>query len=50
MFNTFNMGTGMTVIVAKDDADKALAVLKDNSIDAWCLGEIVTGDEGVSIC
>ena len=50
MFNTFNRGTGMTVIVAKDDADKALAVLKDNSIDAWCLGEIVTGDEGVSIC
>ena len=50
MFNTFNMGTGMTVIVAEDDVNKTLAVLKEHNIEAWCLGEIVEGDEGVAIC
>ena len=50
MFNTFNMGTGMTVIVAEDDVNKTLAALKEHNIEAWCLGEIVEGDEGVAIC
>lgn len=50
MFNTFNMGTGMTVTVASEDADRALAILRNNNINAWCLGKITTGDEGVVIC
>jgi len=41
MFNTFNMGVGMSVIVAKEDADKALSVLKAAGEDAYVLGEIV---------
>ena len=47
MFNTFNMGVGMSVVVAKEDAEKALAILKDNGIDAYKLGEIVKSDEKV---
>lgn len=50
MFNTFNMGVGMTIIVSKDDADKAIEVLKENGEDAYVLGTISKSDEGVEIC
>ena len=49
MFNTFNMGVGMIVVVAKNDADNALAALKAAGEDAYILGELVDGDEGVII-
>ena len=49
MFNTFNMGVGMTVVVAKEDVDKTLEVLHANGEDAYVLGE-VTAEEGVEIC
>lgn len=49
MFNTFNMGVGMSVIVAKEDADKAVEVLKAQGEDAYVIGEVVKGDEGVVI-
>lgn len=47
MFNTFNMGVGMICICDRDDAKKALQVLKANGEDAYILGETVKGDEGV---
>lgn len=50
MFNTFNMGVGMTVIVDPADAEKALSVLRKNGEDAYVLGEIVRGEDGVVIC
>ena len=50
MFNTFNMGVGMSVVVAKEDADKALAVLRNAGEDAYIIGEITKGDEGVTLC
>ena len=50
MFNTFNMGVGMTAVVAADDADKALSILRDNGEDAYLIGETVPGDRGVEIC
>ena len=50
MFNTFNMGVGMTCIVAKEDADRTLEVLKANGEDAYVLGEVVRSEEGVEIC
>lgn len=50
MFNTFNMGVGMTVVVAKEDAEKALEILKANGEDAYVIGEIVISEEGVVIC
>lgn len=50
MFNTFNMGVGMSVVVAKEDAEKALEILKANGEDAYIIGEIVVAEEGVVIC
>ena len=44
MFNTYNMGVGMTVIVSRDTADKALAALKAEGCEAYVLGEIVSGE------
>ena len=50
MFNTFNMGVGMSIILDKKDAQKALEVLKANGEDAYIIGEVVEGDDGVIIC
>ena len=50
MYNTYNMGVGMSVVVAKEDADKAVEILKANGEDAYILGEIVKSDEGVILC
>ena len=47
MFNTYNMGVGMSIVVSAEDAEKALEVLKANGEDAYVMGEIVKGDEGV---
>ncbi len=47
MFNTFNMGVGMSVVVAPADVDKALEILKAGGEDAYILGEIIKGDDGV---
>ena len=49
MFNTFNMGVGMTVVVDKADADKAIAAIKAAGEDAYVLGELVDSDMGVII-
>ena len=50
MFNTFNMGVGMSVVVAEKDVDEALAVLKANGEDAYVIGKIVRSDEKVVLC
>ncbi|MBQ8966520.1 phosphoribosylformylglycinamidine cyclo-ligase [Ruminococcus sp.] len=50
MFNTFNMGVGMTVVVDKADADAAIAAIKAAGEDAYVLGELVDSDLGVIIC
>ena len=47
MFNTFNMGVGLSVTVAKEDAQTALRILKEQGEDAYLLGEIVKSDDGV---
>lgn len=44
MFNTYNMGVGMCVTVAKEDADTALAILRANGEDAYVVGEVIEGD------
>ena len=49
MFNTFNMGVGMSVVVAKEDAEKAIEILKANGEDAYIMGEIIASEEGVVI-
>ena len=49
MFNTFNMGVGMTVVVDKADADKAVEAIKAAGEDAYILGELIEADYGVVI-
>ena len=46
MFNTYNMGVGMSIVVSKDDADKVLGAVSN----AYIIGEIVKGDGGVQLC
>lgn len=47
MFNTFNMGVGMICVVSADDEQEALDCLKENGEDAYVLGKVVKGEEGV---
>lgn len=49
MFNTFNMGVGMTVIVSREDAPAALNVLRENGEDAYVIGVIARGSEKITI-
>ena len=50
MFNTYNMGVGMSVVVSESDADKALRVLRENGEDAYAIGRVAKGEEKVRIC
>ena len=50
MYNTFNMGVGMSIVVDSADAQKALEVLRASGEDAYILGEIVESSEGVILC
>ena len=50
MYNTYNMGVGMAMIVSPDTADAALAALRGANVDAYVLGEIAAGEEKVVLC
>ena len=50
MFNTFNMGVGMSIVVAKEDAEKTLRILGEHGQDAYIMGEIVEFQEKIEIC
>jgi phosphoribosylformylglycinamidine cyclo-ligase len=49
MFNTFNMGVGLCLTVGKDEADRALEILRINGEAAYILGEITASGE-IEIC
>ena len=49
MFNTFNMGVGMSIVVSKEDADRSVDILKANGEDAYIIGEIAQSDEKITI-
>ncbi len=49
MFNTFNMGVGMSIVVPAEQSETALEILRENGEDAYIIGEVVEG-EGVTIC
>ncbi len=49
MFNTFNMGVGMSIVVAPEDAERALAILREQGEDAYCIGRIVESNEKIRI-
>ena len=50
MFNTFNMGVGMSLIVSPEDADRAVAILQENGVDAYVMGEIIESEDKVVLC
>ena len=50
MYNTYNMGVGMSIVVPADEVDTALEILGENGEDAYVIGEIVAGDDGVVFC
>jgi phosphoribosylformylglycinamidine cyclo-ligase len=47
MYNTYNMGVGMSVVVPEKDVETALNVLREHEIDAYVIGNIIPGDEKV---
>ncbi len=49
MFNTYNMGVGMSLVVSKETADKALEALKASGEDAYVIGQIIEGEKKVVI-
>jgi len=49
MFNTFNMGVGMSIVVADADKEKALRILKENGEDAYIIGKVVKSDSKIII-
>ena len=50
MFNTFNMGVGVSVVVPEQEADKALAVLRANGQEAYVIGHVAESQDKVRIC
>ena len=50
MFNTFNMGVGMSIVVAREDADKAIEILRANGEDAYVIGKIENSEDKITIC
>ena len=50
MYNTYNMGVGMSIVVPKNEVTKALEILKAHGEDAYVIGEIIKGDDGVVFC
>ena len=49
MFNTYNMGVGMSVVVPAAEEEKALEILRENGIDGYRIGEIVAGEKKIEI-
>ena len=47
MYNTYNMGVGMSIVVPKEEVELALDILRANGEDAYVIGEIIKGDDGV---
>ena len=50
MFNTYNMGVGMTVTVSPADAEKAIGILRENGEDAYVIGCVAKGAERLELC
>ena len=50
MFNTFNMGVGMSLVVSPETLDQALIALRENGEDPYVIGEITSGEEKIVLC
>ncbi len=49
MFNTYNMGVGMSIVVPADEAEKALKILRENGEDAYPIGDIIRAEDKIII-
>ena len=49
MYRTFNCGVGMVLCVAREDAQRTIALLEDRGHRAWELGRITSGERGVEL-
>ena len=49
MYNTFNMGIGMSIIVPENEVEKAIEILKEAGEDAYLIGEVIEGNKEVII-
>ncbi|MGN0588227.1 MAG: AIR synthase-related protein [Ruminiclostridium sp.] len=49
IYNTFNMGIGMSIVIPKTDVTAAIALMESFGIKAYEIGEIAKGDEGIII-
>ncbi|MBO5946440.1 MAG: phosphoribosylformylglycinamidine cyclo-ligase [Clostridia bacterium] len=50
MYNTYNMGVGLSIVVSKADVERTIEILRANGEDAYVIGEVVKSDEGVILC
>lgn len=50
MFNTFNMGVGMSIVVSPSDADEALSILREAGEEAYVIGHVEEAKEKITIC
>ena len=50
MYNTYNMGVGLSIVVSKADVERTLEILRANGEDAYVIGEVIKSDEGVILC
>ena len=50
MYNTYNMGVGMSVVVPAEEVDRAIEILRANGEDAYVIGEIIESEDGVVLC
>ena len=49
MFNTYNMGVGMSIVVPAESAERALEILKENGENAYIIGEIIKNEDKIII-
>ena len=49
MFNTYNMGVGMSIVVPADEVETAIEVLKEHGEDAYVIGKIVESEDKIVI-
>ena len=49
MFNTYNMGVGMSIVVPAEEVETAIEILKANGEDAYVIGKIIASDEKIII-
>ena len=50
MYNTYNMGVGMSIVVPKEEVETSLEILKAQGLEAYVIGHIEAGDEKIVIC